>query len=192
VATGGLALSLLLVLLARGFRRNYETVARRERRSRHDALHDYLTGLPNRSFFEQTLHRAIERAGERQERLALLFIDLDHFKRVNDAHGHEVGDAVLRSVAERLQNTLRGGDVVARLGGDEFVVLLPQVRDGAWQLAAQRARQAMSHPVSHGDLQLWITLSIGVAVFPDDGRDADTLLRRADTAMYRAKRSQAD
>ncbi|WPB57247.1 diguanylate cyclase domain-containing protein [Xylophilus sp. GOD-11R] len=192
VATGGIALSLLLVVVARGFRRNYETVAQRERRSRHDALHDYLTGLPNRGFFEQTLQRALERAAERHERVALLFIDLDHFKRINDAHGHAVGDAVLRNVAERLQNTLRGGDTVARLGGDEFVVLLPQVRDGTWQLTAQRVHDAMSHPISDGELQLWITLSIGVAVFPDDAGDAATLMRRADGAMYRAKRAALD
>ena len=192
VLAGGVALSLLLVMVARGFRRNYETVARRERRSRHDALHDYLTGLPNRGFFEQTLSRALERARERDEKVALLFLDLDHFKAINDRHGHAVGDAVLRPVADRMQNTLRGGDTVARLGGDEFVVLLPHARDGAWQQTAQRLRDAMAHPVSEGDLQLWVTPSIGVAVFPDDAGDAEMLMRRADGAMYRAKRMGRD
>ena len=188
VAAAGIALSLLMLMLARGFRRNYERVAQRERRSRHDALHDHLTGLPNRGFFEQTLQRAIERAAGRGERLALLFIDLDNFKRINDTHGHAVGDAVLRNVGERLQNTLRGGDTVARLGGDAFVVLLPQVREGTWQSTAQRVRDAMAHPVSDGDLQLWITPSIGVALYPDDASDAEMLMRRADGALYRAKR----
>jgi diguanylate cyclase (GGDEF)-like protein len=89
-----------------------------------------------------------------------------------------------------LQNTLRGGDTVARLGGDEFVVLLPQVREGAWKLTAQRVRDAMAHPMSDGTLQLWVTPSIGVAVYPDDATDAETLMRRADGAMYRAKRAK--
>ncbi len=191
VLAGGTALSLLLVTIARGYRRNYDTVAQRERRSRHDALHDYLTGLPNRGFFEQALRRAVQRAGERGEQLALLFLDLDHFKRINDLHGHPMGDAVLRTVAGRLQNALRGGDTVARLGGDEFVVLLPQTGEGTWQQTAQRLRDAMAHPIVEGDLQLWVTPSIGAAVYPDDAVDAEMLMRRADGAMYRAKRGRS-
>ena len=190
VMAGGIALSLLLVVVSRGFRRNYEKVALRERRSRHDAQHDHLTGLPNRAFFEQALRRSLEGATERGERLALLFIDLDAFKGINDHHGHAVGDVVLRAVAGRLQNTLRGDDMVARLGGDEFVVLLPRAREAVWQRAAQRVHEAMHDPIAEGDLRLRVQLSIGVAVFPDDAHDADMLMRRADGAMYRAKRSR--
>jgi len=191
VMAGGVALSLLLVVISRGFERNYERVALRERRSRHDAQHDHLTGLPNRAFFEQALRRAVEGAAGRDERLALLFIDLDAFKNINDRHGHAVGDVVLRAVASRLQNTLRGDDMVARLGGDEFVVLLPRAREAVWQHAAQRVHEAMHDPIADGDLRLQVELSIGVAVFPDDALDADMLMRRADGAMYRAKRSRA-
>ena len=190
VMAGGIALSLLLVVISRGFERNYEKVASRERRSRHDAQHDHLTALPNRAFFEQALRRSMEAAAERGERLALLFIDLDAFKDINDCHGHAVGDVVLRAVASRLQNTLRGDDMVARLGGDEFVVLLPRAREAIWQRAAQRVHEAMQDPIADGDLRLQVQLSIGVAVFPDDAQDPDMLMRRADGAMYRAKRSR--
>ena len=191
VMAGGIALSLLLVVVSRGFQRNYEKVASRERRSRHDAQHDHLTGLPNRAFFEPALRRLLQLAAEHNERLALLFIDLDAFKHINDLHGHAVGDVVLRAVASRLQNTLRGDDMVARLGGDEFVVVLPKAREAVWQRAAQRVHEAMQDPVADGDLRLQVQLSIGVAVYPDDAQDADMLMRRADGAMYRAKRSRA-
>ncbi|MCZ2498981.1 diguanylate cyclase [Xylophilus sp. Kf1] len=192
VMAGGIAFSLLMVVVSRGSRRKYEKVALRERRSRHDAEHDHLTGLPNRAFFERSLRRSLEAATERGERLALLFIDLDAFKSINDHHGHAVGDVVLRAVASRLQTTLRGDDMVARLGGDEFVVLLQRARESVWQRTAQRVHESMRAPVADGDLRLMVELSIGVAVFPDDAQDADMLMRRADGAMYRAKRSRGD
>jgi diguanylate cyclase (GGDEF)-like protein/PAS domain S-box-containing protein len=152
------------------------------------ATHDALTGLPNRIMFNQRLEHAIAQARRYARRLAVLFIDLDRFKIINDTLGHESGDVLLREVAQRLTENLRAADTVARLGGDEFVVLVEQAGD-AHDLAgvAQKLISALTagFPV-HGQ-EYHVTASIGISTFPDDGEDVQTLLKNADIAMYRAK-----
>ena len=149
------------------------------------AATDYLTGLPNRRAFLAGVETLLSRSG----RCALLFIDLDHFKPVNDLHGHGVGDAVLIEVALRLQQEVPGGAMVSRLGGDEFAVLLP---DGlAAEAVAQQILDALAAPVMAGDVVAEIGASIGISRSPDQGRDVGSLLRTADIAMYHAKRAGA-
>ena len=154
----------------------------------HQARHDSLTGLPNRAFFRQQAVDGLARARHLGEAAAVLLIDLDRFKEVNDTLGHHVGDQVLREVGPRLVEAVRTDDVVARLGGDEFVVLMPTV--GSAPVAtevAERVVRALSAPVPLPDMSLDIAASVGIALFPTHGSDVDTLLRRADVAMYLAK-----
>jgi predicted signal transduction protein with EAL and GGDEF domain len=167
------------------------------------ALFDALTELPNRRFFKHHVHRAVERARRGHGAVAVMFIDLDEFKRINDTLGHGVGDALLREASERLVQCVRGGDVVgrgqpqagdagnlvARLGGDEFTVLLTDVRaptDAA--RVARRVIAAIGEPILANGHELFVTASVGMAVFPADGDDVDELLAHADAAMYEAKR----
>jgi diguanylate cyclase (GGDEF)-like protein/PAS domain S-box-containing protein len=154
-------------------------------RIHHLAHHDALTGLPNRLAFEQRLEQALDGG---QARLALLFVDLDHFKRVNDSLGHLAGDALLRTVAERLLATLRPGDVVGRFGGDEFMVMLPDVVDPAVvEDVVQRLLHAIEVPMRVQGQAISVTPSIGVALYPRDAASAEELIKNADTAMYVAK-----
>jgi diguanylate cyclase (GGDEF)-like protein len=154
------------------------------------ARSDLLTGLANRMLLNERLGAACSAAKRRNSELAILFIDLDGFKGVNDTLGHQVGDMLLQSVAARLRELTREEDVVARTGGDEFVILLedPDTVDAA--ATAQRIVEGFREPLQVGDQTLSMSLSIGVACFPADGTDAETLLRNADTAMYQAKGSQ--
>lgn len=157
---------------------------------RHMAEYDALTDLPNRSLLHDRARAAIQGAARADRLAALLFIDLDRFKNVNDSLGHSVGDALLRQAAKRLASLLHGGDTIARPGGDEFVMLLAEITDRA--VAANRAAQiidAFSTPFRVEHYELSVTPSIGIAIAPDDGVDADTLLRNADAAMYHAKES---
>ncbi|MFN8091233.1 MAG: EAL domain-containing protein [Vicinamibacteria bacterium] len=152
------------------------------------ARYDGLTGLPNRSFFLDTLERTLARARRRRSRLALLFLDLDGFKSVNDQLGHAAGDTVLQTMAERLRAGTRSSDLVARIGGDEFTVLvqsLARADDAA--LIARALIDRLDRPCSVEDQEIALGASVGIAVYPEDGTDADTLLRNADLAMYRAK-----
>jgi diguanylate cyclase (GGDEF)-like protein len=154
------------------------------------AFHDPLTGLPNRKRLQEQLETALGEDPD-QRPLMLAMVDLDDFKRINDAHGHAVGDAVLREVAIRLQGALRDQDTVARLGGDEFVVVVDDGGRLKPEDVAQRLRQAFRQPIEVEGHQFRLGLSIGMAVA--DGRgDADRLLRRADAAMYRAKDAGKD
>ena len=168
-----------------------ETAVRREAEVanlRHFAYHDVLTGLPNRALLLDRLQQALVRAQRRQTRLALLFLDLDGFKYINDRLGHAAGDKLLQRVAERLVSCIRGGDTACRYGGDEFVLLLPEIDDGknALQVAQKiHARLARSYRVN--DCSIAVTASIGVAVYPVDGVSQNDLINRADCAMYRAK-----
>jgi len=154
----------------------------------HSAEHDFLTGLPNRMLLNDRLTQAITLAPRHHKRVAILFLDLDGFKHINDSLGHPTGDKLLQSIARRLVDCVRASDTVSRQGGDEFVVLLSEVeRSEDTAITARRMLQAVaeSHSIDHHDLH--VTTSIGVSVFPDDGRDAETLIKNADTAMYQAK-----
>lgn len=155
---------------------------------RRQAVHDGLTGLYSRYMFGELLGRALEHSGRSGLPAALLLIDLDDFKSVNDGHGHHVGDALLKEVARRMRRCLRLSDVLARLGGDEFAVLLPELADpdDATRVAEKLVR-ALVQPWRQQHHELSPGASIGIVLLPRDGRDADTLMRRADMAMYRAK-----
>lgn len=164
---------------------------RQEEVVRHQAHHDILTGLPNRQLFHDRLTQALLHARRQGEMLGVMFLDLDHFKEVNDSFGHEVGDKLLCEVANRVKASIREGDTVARLGGDEFVLLLPRVRrlDNLAQLA-QKVLASLSMPVRIDTThELKLTTSIGISVYPADGDTPDMLIGRADEAMYQAKQS---
>jgi diguanylate cyclase (GGDEF)-like protein/PAS domain S-box-containing protein len=154
----------------------------------HLAHHDQLTGLPNRLFLAAHLPGAIEDAKRNSALLAVLFLDLDRFKHINDSRGHETGDKLLKAVAQRIRTTVRNEDIVVRMGGDEFIVILKSVRT-AEQVneAALRINEALSSPVMVDNRPLVTTVSIGVSLYPRDGADMGELLRHSDTAMYQAK-----
>jgi diguanylate cyclase (GGDEF)-like protein len=152
------------------------------------ALHDSLTDLPNRSLFTDRLDRAVARASRAGNSVALLFIDLDEFKPVNDTLGHAFGDRLLQSVAERLRNCMRQADTVSRFGGDEFLILLPDVsptQDAA--VCAAKVFRSLQAKHQIGEHELHVTASIGVSSYPRDAADGNGLLKCADTAMYMAK-----
>ncbi|MDD2664123.1 MAG: EAL domain-containing protein [Dechloromonas sp.] len=152
------------------------------------AHYDPLTGLPNRVLWNERAHAELRSADRHGDTLAVLFLDLDHFKSVNDSLGHAVGDQLLASVAQRFTARLRDNDILARLGGDEFVILLPRLkhRDDAL-LVAHKLIDALAAPMQIGEHELTVSTSIGIALYPDDGQDVSTLLKHADVAMYSAK-----
>ena len=156
----------------------------------HAATHDFLTGLPNRMLLNDRISQAIALAQRHKTKVAVLFLDLDGFKQVNDSLGHLLGDGVLQSVAKRLADCVRSSDTVSRRGGDEFVVLLPEVQELEDVVAtARRMLQAVAAPHVIDHHVLHVTVSIGVSVSPDDGGDAETLIKNADAAMYQAKKN---
>jgi diguanylate cyclase (GGDEF)-like protein len=159
----------------------------------HQAQHDFLTGLPNRLLLTDRLTQAIALSRRHGNKVALLFLDLDHFKPVNDSLGHAIGDKLLQSVAQRLTTCVRTSDTICRLGGDEFVVLLSEIEqvDAAIR-CAEKVLAAVAVPHLIAGHEVHITLSIGISVCPDDGRDAETMLKNADTAMYHAKKMGRD
>ncbi len=160
-----------------------------EEKLRFLAYHDELTALPNRRLMRQCLEQQINRARERDERLAVLYLDLDHFKNVNDAYGHPFGDHVLRETAGRVRSVLRAQDTLARIGGDEFIAILHLPDVEASVSACQKILNALTHPMELDGIQHFLNASIGVAMYPDDGTDPDTLLQHADIALFRAKES---
>ena len=175
-----------------GITREINELKRAEMTLEHLATHDTLTGLPNRYLMFDRLNQLLVRAARYGLSFAILFIDLDGFKRINDSRGHDVGDLVLRGVAERLTRNLRAADTVARIGGDEFVVLLESLRAGPDATAlADKIRSAVGMPFALPGGDAAVTVSIGIGQYPDDGRDAEELLKAADVAMYRAKRRRA-
>jgi len=154
------------------------------------AHYDLLTGLPNRSFFFEHLARMLDQAQRYDDQMALLYLDLDRFKPVNDELGHEGGDILLKQVADRLQELLRRSDLIARIGGDEFVILLSKIQSpGDAELVASKILQAIARPFDIGGNERSIGVSIGIALFPRDGHDGSVLVKKADMAMYRAKRA---
>ena len=154
----------------------------------HLAHHDQLTGLPNRLFLAAHLPEALQAAARNNQILAVLFLDLDRFKHINDSRGHETGDQLLKAVAERLRTTLRDDDIVIRMGGDEFVVILKSVADAEHvNEAALRISEALSSPILIDGRPVITSASIGVSLYPRDGADMGELLRHSDSAMYQAK-----
>jgi diguanylate cyclase (GGDEF)-like protein/PAS domain S-box-containing protein len=154
----------------------------------HLAQHDFLTNLPNRVLLRDRIHQAILQAERRGTSVAILFLDLDKFKHVNDSLGHAIGDRLLESVAQRLCACVRGSDTVCRQGGDEFIVLIPENRRAEdATLTAEKIIAALAEPHFVEDHELHVTTSIGISIYPNDGADAETLIRNADTAMYQAK-----
>jgi diguanylate cyclase (GGDEF)-like protein len=154
----------------------------------HAAQHDFLTGLPNRMLFNDRVNQAIALAPRHMKKVAVLFLDLDGFKHINDSLGHPIGDKLLQSIAKRLVDCVRGSDTVSRQGGDEFVVLLSETdesEDAA--ITSRRILKDVAEPHNIDPHDLHVTASIGVSVYPDDGLDAETLIKNADTAMYQAK-----
>ena len=161
-----------------------------ERHLQHMATHDPLTDLPNRTLFNDRLDVALERARRDGEILALLYLDLDDFKTINDRHGHDVGDAVLRELALRLSGLVRGSDTVARIGGDEFCILLVNIAEtGAANAVVDKVRRTAFAPYRIEGVSLALSVSVGLALYPHQGTDKQELLRRADMGMYSAKRA---
>jgi diguanylate cyclase (GGDEF)-like protein len=176
---------------SRGFRgviRDITSRKQAEEELQYRATHDLLTDLPNRLLFSDRLSLALAQAQRHQKKLAVMLLDMDYFKNVNDTMGHSAGDRLLRVVGNRLKELLRGGDTVARVGGDEFLLLLSEI--GGIEDAntiAQKILEAFRRPFILDGREITITTSIGVAIFPDDGENADILVKYADVAMYRAK-----
>jgi diguanylate cyclase (GGDEF)-like protein/PAS domain S-box-containing protein len=158
-----------------------------EEQLRHQALYDGLTGLPNRTLFHDRVKHALVAARRESEELAVLMLDLDRFKEINDTLGHAAGDDVLREVAWRLSKVTREGDSIARLGGDEFSILLPNASEADAAMVVSRVSSCLEEPIVVQDLPLRVDASIGLAAFPRDGGDADLLIQHADVAMYAAK-----
>jgi diguanylate cyclase (GGDEF)-like protein/PAS domain S-box-containing protein len=167
---------------------DYSERRQAEERIRQAALHDPLTGLPNRSLLYEYARHTFAAANRSGQEVSVLFIDLDRFKPINDIHGHEVGDMVLRQVANRLRRSMRGEDIVFRLGGDEFLALVPHHHDApAGEKVAQHLMEAVSSPYHVGSVEASLSCSIGISIYPRDGDDIDILIGHADAAMYIAK-----
>ena len=177
-----------LVVAAVDAQTRSEVSDRQKDQMAHAAHFDFLTDLPNRVLLNDRISHAIGLAHRHSRKLAVLLLDLDRFKEVNDSWGHAIGDQLLRSVAQRLKSEIRSSDTVSRLGGDEFVVLLSEIAhaDDA-VLSAEKIRRAIARPYLIASHRLNIAASVGISIYPDDGLDADSLVNRADRAMYHAK-----
>lgn len=172
--------------------RQLATVLEQQEETRHAALHDSLTGLPNRALFNDRLEHGLVQATRHGWKLAVMFMDLDNFKTINDSYGHDVGDAVLRIVAGRLEENTRGEDTVSRHGGDEFLYLLMDMKnEHDARIIAEKIIKAVQVPCKVRVGELIINPSIGISIFPKDGATAEALTKSADTAMYQAKRSKS-
>jgi diguanylate cyclase (GGDEF)-like protein len=168
-----------------------DELAEAQRQLTHIAYHDSLTGLPNRASFEERLKTALDGCADGRCAAAVLFIDLDNFKLINDSFGHAAGDELLRAVAGRLSRATRGGDMVARQGGDEFLILIADIESGeiqeAGEAVARKIGRTLKAPFVISGIEIFVSASIGISLFPLDAEDTETLLKHADAAMYRAK-----
>lgn len=176
--------------------RELAAVTAKEEAGRHAAFHDVLTGLPNRALFDNRLEHGLVQAQRHGWSMAVMFLDLDGFKAINDSYGHDAGDRVLQTIAQRLRENTRGDDTVSRIGGDEFLYLLMEVRDeqiiaGVAQKAIHTVQAPCDISVRGVDIHPSISVSIGIAVYPQDGTSAAALVERADAAMYIAKQSRS-
>ncbi|WP_234085860.1 EAL domain-containing protein [Azonexus sp. R2A61] len=162
-------------------------VKQSQKRIEYLATHDELTGLPNRMLFNDRLKMAISKCERNQMQLAVLFVDVDNFKLINDTMGHDIGDILIKQVAELLKLCIRAGDTVSRFGGDEFTIIFEIESPSEVVVAAQRIVDSLSQPHQLDGKQVFTTASIGISLYPDDGNDCQTLLKNADIAMYRAK-----
>jgi diguanylate cyclase (GGDEF)-like protein len=197
IIVSGFFLSLTMALLAwfmiSGRARALSLAAEMTEELRHMAQHDPLTGLPNRALFSDRLQQQLAYAKRHDRRFAIIFLDLDNFKPINDNYGHAVGDRLLQQVAKRLREALRASDTVGRIGGDEFVILTAELAGAELALAlAEKVREAVRQPYMVEARKLSVSCSIGVAIYPDDGTDEITLSKLADEAMYRAKEDGRD
>jgi diguanylate cyclase (GGDEF)-like protein/PAS domain S-box-containing protein len=175
-----------------GITREINELKQTELDLQHLATHDVLTGLPNRFLMMDRLNQTIARAGRERSALAVVFLDIDGFKTINDRFGHEVGDQALRLLGQRLTASVRANDTIARTGGDEFVMILEPAGARDAVMVAEKVRQALLEPLMQRIPEVSPTVSMGIAIFPDHGEDAEGLLRSADFAMYRAKRLGKD
>ena len=167
----------------------YRELAQYSRAQQELALHDALTGLPNRRLLEDRIATTLQHANRNHHKAAIMYIDLDGFKAINDTHGHAYGDEVLKTIAKRLLDCSRKEDTVARLGGDEFMVVLSEVNGLAdAQGPAAKIVEAVSEPIFINDLTLRLSTSIGISIYPDDADTVDALISIADYALYEAKR----
>ncbi|OAI10834.1 hypothetical protein A1507_21285 [Methylomonas koyamae] len=170
-------------------RKKLKKLAKRYLQARYFADHDDLTGLPNRRLFEDRLKLAIAQSPRHRKPVALLFLDLDKFKHINDSFGHAVGDRVLKQVAQRLTACIRRGDTACRYGGGEFIVMLPEIGGAdSGDIVIDKIRKQLSMPYRIGDLEIELTVSIGIATYPADQQNIDDVIGQADAAMYRAKK----
>jgi len=186
--------SILIMLVLSRFNKGIEQVLTELEEEKSAAFylseHDHLTGLPNMRVMEIRAHQAILMADRGESKPALLFIDLDHFKVINDKRGHDVGDLVLQEVAIRIQSVIREGDIVARAGGDEFLVMLPQACNTVdAEMVAQKICATLAQPFKLDEGPIFISASVGVALWPEHGNDLKSLTRSADQAMYAGKTS---
>ncbi|HEY8909731.1 MAG TPA: EAL domain-containing protein [Desulfosporosinus sp.] len=187
-AKGWLFIAVTSVLLYVLLRWGFKSLQRSEKEMVHQGRHDALTGLPNRHLFNEHLIQALAQAKHKEGKLAVMFLDLDRFKLINDTMGHNLGDQLLNDVAERIRQTLREGDTIARLGGDEFLVLLPEFMDDQVVVdVSERILGVFSQPIMLDGNEVYMSTSIGISLYPSDGSDMETLLKQADTAMYHAK-----
>lgn len=193
---GLLAVVMLLAILLRyqvrrqtgALQREIEQRRLAQERLKHLAYHDNLTHLPNRQGFNEALALALKKVQDQSQHLALLFIDVDRLKNVNDGLGHAAGDSLLQRVAGRLSESLRSHDHISRFGGDEFVVIVSEIDNPQEaEIVAQRLMQSLKTPIDIGITQVYVTASIGIALYPDDAKTVEDLLKNADTAMYQAK-----
>ncbi len=174
----------------------FAAAVEQEEAARHESLHDVLTSLPNRALFEDRLEHGLAQARRHHWAMAVMFIDLDNFKAINDLHGHDAGDRILRTIAERLTTTTRSDDTVSRYGGDEFLYLLTEIRDEAQvMLFAEKLARTIQAPCTvseqRGTVHTEVKASIGISLFPEDGVTPEALVAKADKAMYLAKQSRS-